>query len=128
MEAPSPLSLLLFRLTVVSIGASCGSGSCAGFGFFFLKEALVVGNTGIAGEGAEAGFAAETGSDVGYGISEIDSDVGVAGNGSDAGLESGAEAGSGFFIGEVAAGLVSPAFGGFLFFRVTSVQPSLALG
>ena len=37
LEDPSPLSLLLFRLILVSIGASCGSvvGSVVGFLFFF---------------------------------------------------------------------------------------------
>ena len=71
---------------MVSIGASCASVSCACFGFFFLTEALVVGNTVVAGEGSEAetGFEVETGS-VGIGNAEIDSDVGVAGTGSDAG-------------------------------------------
>ena len=99
---------------MVSIGVSCTSVSCVGFGFI-LAEALVVGNTGIAGEGseAEAGFEAETG--VGISFTEIGSDVGVAGTGSDVDLKFGAGADSGPFVGEVAAELVFPAFGGFLF-------------
>ena len=113
MEVPSPLSLLLFKLTAVSIGVSCTSVSCVGLSFF-LAETLVIGNTGVAGEGSEpeAGFEAETGSGVGIGITEIGSDVGVAGTGSDADLKSGAVS----LVGEVSAELVSPAFGFFSFF------------
>ena len=97
---PSPL-----RLIVVSIGVFYGSGSCAGFDFF-LEEALVVGEAGVAGDDSEAEAEAEAGSDVSSGISVIDSGV--------ASSVAGAGAASGFFKGEVAAGLVSPV----LFFLV----------
>ena len=58
MEAPSPLSLLLFKLTVVSIG----SWSFVVFVFFFFEEAL-----GDAGD--DSGV--KTGSGVGSGISDV---------------------------------------------------------
>ena len=76
--------------------------SCAGLGLpFFLAEALVAEDIGVAGVGSY-GFETEAGSG-----------VRVAGAGSDAG--SGIESGSESFVGEAVADLVSPAFGGFLF-------------
>ena len=117
LEAPSLLFLLLFRLTVISIGASGGSGSCSGFDFF-LEEALVVGDAGVAGDDSEA--EADAGAYVSSGISGVASSV--------AGLKSGAGAASGFFKGEVAAGLVSPVFFFFFgggFFSSRSLRSSL---
>ena len=80
-----------------------------------MTKALVTDDTGVAGGGSN-GFEAETGSG-----------IGIAGTGSDAVLKAGTGAGSGSFVGEVVAELVSPAFGGFLFSRVTSVQLSSVL-
>ena len=96
------------------MGVSCAGVSRVDFDLlFFLAEALIAGDTGVAGGGSDD-FKAETGSG-----------IGVAVAGSDAG--SGTEAGSGSFEGEAVAELVSPAFGGFLFFQVISVQPSSVL-
>ena len=111
LEASSPLSLLLFKFTVISMGVSC-----AGFGllFFFLAEALVADVTGDAG-GDTDGLGTEIPSSV-CGISGTGSGTGVAGASSDAGSEAGSGSRIVSFVGEAVAELVSPAFEGFLFF------------
>ena len=65
LEYPSPLSLLLLRLTLVSIGVSSVAGSI-GFLFFFLEETLVVGDgtEGFSGFRDTAGDVSRAGSSV----------------------------------------------------------------
>ena len=102
---------------MVSIGVSCDDDPGAILGLvFFWAEALVAGDTGVAGV-ASADFSPEAGS--GVSVAGADSEVG-------SGVET--RSGSGFFAREALADLVSPAFGGFLLFRVTSIQPSSVLG
>ena len=95
------------------MGASCDEVEVAGTVLalvFFLAEALVEGDAGVAG------------------VDSADFNSGVTGGGSS--VEAGVEAGScscfGFLAGE--AGLFSPPFEVFFFLLITSVQFSSVLG
>ena len=104
MEAPSPLSLLFFKLTVVSIGVSCDDDLGAILGLVFFLT-LVAGDTGVVGV-ASTDFTSEAGS----GVSVAGTDSGVGSY-----VETGS--GSGFFAGEALL------LGGFFFSG--SLRPSL---
>ena len=95
---------------MVSIGVSCDDDPGAILSLvFFLAEALVAGDTVVAGD-----FNSEAGSDV---------SVAGADSGAGSGVETGSDSGSGLFAGEALSDLVSPALGGFLFSG--SLRPSL---
>ena len=122
MEAPSPLSLLLFRFVVVSIGVSWVVWNVF-FGFLFHL---------VAGEDAEVITEGVSGGDAGV----VDAAGGFAGSGEDhgafevTGMGSVVETAFGpkSLAGEADTGFFSPFWGDFLFFLDTLVQPPSVLG
>ena len=121
MEAPSPLSLLLFKFVVVSIGVSWD----VFFGFLFAGPLVAGEDAKVITEGVSGGDAGEVAAAGGFaGSGEDDGAVEVTGVGSVVETAFGPNS----LTGEVDTGSFSRLFGDFLFFLDTSVQPSSLLG